>query len=98
MVEVCSAADHSPTASDFGQEIEKARSVARDLERLVSAQCLTCQAEIQDFLDTANRVTRPEYRPEDRELIGLTEWAAYLHDQCLERDMLGNCAKDPPKK
>lgn len=99
MVEVCSTADHSPTASDFGHEIEKAHAVARDLEQLVGTPCLSCQVEIKEFLNTTKRITRPGRRPEDRELFGLTEWATHLNNMCTEQDTQGICPiSDPPRQ
>jgi hypothetical protein len=91
LVEIYSIADHSSCGSDYARQIDLSRDVAQDLRVLVGTQCSLCRGEIQSFLDCLERLTDLGRTPEDRELIGLMEWATRLHDLCTDQEHRGTC-------
>lgn len=82
MVGTFLSADQSSDCEDFAQHLNTSRRIAEELRTALNTQVAPCPSGLRAFLDTVERTTADGHSPEDRELLGLMDWATDLYESC----------------
>lgn len=81
------SADRSADSGDFSYHLDHSRQLVEMLREVALQENDPANPEtasppgLLDFLDAAERATATGQTPEDRELLGLTEWAERLFEE-----------------
>lgn len=81
------SADQSADSGDFVQNIQLSRNIADQLRQIAdedfSGTPDGLPNGLNDFLEAIQQSTAKGHTPEDRELLGLVDWAHRLYEECI---------------
>ncbi|WP_041795627.1 hypothetical protein [Pararhodospirillum photometricum] len=90
MIGAYACADQSAECGDFAHHIHMSRCIAEQLRQVADTGRAPCPHGLYDFLDMVDRTTSGGQTPEDRELLGLMNWAHRLYEECgLQEQRVG---------
>ncbi|GEO81578.1 hypothetical protein [Pararhodospirillum oryzae] len=82
MIGAYASADQSAQCGDFAHYINASRCLAEQLRQAALSGHAPCPVGVLDFLEMVERTTAGGQTPEDRELLGLMDWAHRLYEEC----------------
>ncbi|MBE1236418.1 hypothetical protein IHV25_01955 [Phaeovibrio sulfidiphilus] len=82
MIGAYKSADQASDSGDFVQNIHLSRTIAEQLREAAAEGAAGAPHGLEEFLEAVSRTTRKGQTPEDRELLGLADWAHRLYEDC----------------
>lgn len=80
------SADQSADSGDFVQNIQLSCDIAEQLRKVADEDISSAPGGLpqglNEFLEAVSQSTAKGHIPEDRELLGLVDWAHRLYEEC----------------
>lgn len=86
MVGTFLSADQSSDCDNYSHHMNAARKIAEDLRLTLETRGVSAPPGLDTFLETVERATADGHCPEDRELLGLMDWATQLYEKWAGAD------------